>query len=339
MKKFISLSLALFLALSLILTGCGNSSSASSGGTSGSSSGSSSALPSATPTDIVLGTAGSSGTYYVVGAAMANTINQHSNFLNVVAQTTNGSVENLNLCISGDIQMGMSNADGIYFASHGGNDYYKETQNIKGVMRLYESSGHMVTMADSGIKTYQDLVGKKVCLGPPSTTIVEMSKAILRAYGIDPEKDITPVYFSISEGLDKLTDGVIDATFFVGAQPVSGLSSAAATHKLSFVEADPEVLKQVCEQDTYYEPTTIPDGTYPGMSGCDTLKIYTEIFANGDVSDDAVYEFVKQALTNLSEYKDAHVSCQEIDPSTAWQTAAPLHPGAEKYYKEIGVLK
>lgn len=319
-KKIVSIVTTLLLSVS-VLTACGSSTTQK--------------------TDIVLGTGGTAGTYYVVAAALASTINKHSEKINVIAQPSKGSVENINLTNTGDIQMGFSNADGVYFAANGEN-MYKETgkQNISGVMSLYMSAGQIATLNTSGISTYADLKGKKVCLGPPSTTIVEMSKAILLEYGIDPEKDITPYYLSFDEGLQKLTDGEIDATFFVAGVPTSAMMSAASTGRVTLVDIDKEVIDAIAAEKSYYVPYVIPAGTYTGTDkDINTFKIMTEIFVNNDVPEEAVYEFVKLALENLEEYKDAHVVIKEITPEMSWKTSAPLNPGAEKYFKEIGVMK
>ena len=292
--------------------------------------------------DLTLGTAASTGTYYVVGAAIANEVNTKNPDLTVVAQTTNGGVENVNLCMSGEMDLGMTNADAAYWSSHGGGsgfyEIYAEPGNVKGVMRLYESQGHMITTANSGIETYEDLRGKTVCLGPPSRTIPAMSIAILEAYGINTDSDIKAVYYSIDEGLEKLTDGVIDATFFVASAPASGLTSASATSDLKFVDAGEEILKQVVEKYPYYTAATTKEGAYPNMNSVNTLKIYTEIIASGDVPEEAVYQFVKGALEGQPDYVDAHVACQEINAETAASAAAKLHPGAARYYRELGLV-
>lgn len=291
-------------------------------------------------TEINMGTGGTAGTYYVVGAAMAAAINAATDKIEVVVQPTKGSIENINLCDAGDIQMGMSNSDGVYWAGTGTGSYADlGEQNIAGLMSLYLSAGQMSTLANSGITNYGDLKGKKVCLGPPSTTIVEMSKAILKEYGIDPEKDITPYYLSFDEGLTKLTDGEIDATFFVGGIPTAALVNASSTGNVVMVEADPAILEKVAAENVYYTPHTIPAGTYKGTDqDIHTLKIYTEIFVNKDVPEDAVYEFVKVALEQVETYRTAHTVAAEINPETACKTSAPLHPGAERYYREIGVI-
>lgn len=329
----------LCIAMVLSMAACGGS-SAPAATNAPAANGETTAAPSA-HYDITLGTAGTTGTYYVVGAAIANAVSGSSN-LTVVAQATNGGVENINLILSGEMEMGFTNADAAYWSCYGGGSgfyaSYANPGDVRGVMRLYQSQGHMVTLAGSSINNYSDLVGKKVCLGPPSSTIPAMSIAILEAYGINYETDIEASYYSIAEGLEKLADGVIDATFFVASAPASGLTSQAATTDLKFVDADPEILAKVCEKYPYYSITTTKEGAYPSMNSVNTLKIYTEIVCGKDVPDEAVYEFVKTALETAPSYVDAHVACQEIVAETAAQASAELHPGALKYYQELGLV-
>ena len=355
MKKKLAILIAAMISFGL--TACGGSSAST--GNNASAPASESASAEEAPTeeaaadgaitisdthyDLTLGTAATTGTYYVVGAAIANEVDKSNDNLTVVAQATNGGVENVNLCMSGEMELGFTNSDAAYWASNGGGTSFYETYanagDIKGVMKLYESEGHMITMAKSSIETYEDLKGKTVCLGPPSSTIPAMSISILEAYGIDPEKDITPVYYSISEGLEKLTDGVIDATFFVASAPASGLTSAAATSELKFVDADPEILAKVVENYPYYVVSSTKVGAYPTLNSVNTLKIYTEIIASGQVPDEAIYQFVKGAIEGHPNYVDAHVACREIVAETAYQTSAELHPGAAAYYRELGLIE
>jgi TRAP transporter TAXI family solute receptor len=293
-----------------------------------------------TPVSLTLGTAGTAGTYYVVGAAMAQTANKFSDFLNVTAQSTKGSVENINLCNTGDIEMGMSNADGVYWATTGTGSFEGRPQNISMVMALYLSCGQMATLKRSNINSYGDMRGKKVCLGPPSTTIVEMSKAILREYGIDPDKDITPYYLAFDEGLAELMDGTLDATFFVAAVPTAAMINAASTGNIRMIDVPEDIVAKVSAKNPYFTPYTIPKGTYGGMDNdVHTLKIVTEIFANNDVPDDAIYEFVKQSFEHTDDFVDSHVSAKEINLQDAAASNSKYHPGAVKYYREKDVMK
>lgn len=291
--------------------------------------------------DVLIGTAGTSGTYYIVAAAMAKTITEKSQLLNVIAQPTKGSMENINLTNAGDMELGMSNADGPYFAYQGTGMYQRfGKQNILGCMALYLSAGQMAALKSSGIKNYGDLRGKKVCLGPPGQTVVEISKAILREYGIDPEKDIKPYFLAIDEGLQKLTDGEIDATFFAAGVPTAGLINASSQRELVLVDADPAKLDAIVAKMPYYSRLEIPGGTYRGVTEpAHTLKIVTEMFVRADLPEAVVYEFVKQAIDNVADYQGSHVVCKEISAESAAKSIIPLHPGAAKYYREVGVIK
>jgi TRAP transporter TAXI family solute receptor len=343
--------LSLLLVIVMMMTACGSTASTASESTTSSSSaaettasGTETTGTETVPTvkeDVILGTGGTAGTYYVVGAAMGKVISERSDKINVIVQATKGSMENINLTNVGDIQLGMSNADGVYFGYYGTGSYENiGTQDIVGLMSLYMSAGHMVVKSNSGIASYADLKGKKVCLGPPSTTIVEMSKAILRAYGVDPENDIKPYYLSFDEGVSKLVDGDLDATFFVAGIPTAALMNASATADVDLVTVDDEMLDQIVTDSPYYEKYVIPAGTYKGIDhDTATLKIMTNIFAKSTLSDEAAYDFVKNALEGVEDYATAHNVVKEITPETAWQVPVPLHPGAEKYYREIGVIQ
>lgn len=292
-----------------------------------------------TGNDLIMGTAGTSGTYYVVGAAMGAAVNNANPNINVIVQPTKGSVENLNLANSNDIQLGFSNSDGVYWALTGTGNYEKTGKlNIKQVMYLYTSHCQMATRGNSGIKTYADLKGKKVNLGPSGQTIIECSKAILRAYGIDPENDITPYYLSVEEGFNKLIDGEIDATFWAAAYPTAGMINASSTSDVVLVDIDPEILAQVCEENPFYRPGIVPAGTYKGTDkDTNVIIMDTELFASADTPEEAIYQFVKTALEHKEDYVTAHVSCQEITPENAARVNIDVHPGALRYYEEVGL--
>jgi TRAP transporter TAXI family solute receptor len=293
-----------------------------------------------TPVSVTIGTGGTAGTYYVVAAAMAQTINKFSDFLNVTAQSTKGSIENINLTNTGDIELGMSNSDGVYWATTGTGSYQGKPQNISMVMSLYLSCGQMAALKKSNITSYGDMRGKKVCLGPPSTTIVEMSKAILRAYGIDPEKDIKPYYLAFDEGLSELMDGTIDATFFVAAAPTAAMVNACSTGTIRLVDVPDDIIAKVSAENPYFTPYTIPKGTYGGMDGdVRTLKIMTEIFAYNGVPEDVIYEFVKQSLEHTDDFAGSHIAAQEINAETSASSISKYHPGALKYYQEKGLIQ
>jgi len=290
-------------------------------------------------TSITFGTAGAAGTFFVVGAAMSQTVNEYSDFLHVTAQVTNGSVENINLTNVGEMDMGMSNSDGVFWATTGTGPFEGRPQNISVVMSLYLSTGQMATLRGSGINSWADLRGRRVVLGPPGTTIIEMSRAILRAYGIDPDNDITPLYLAFDEGLSELMDGTVAASFFVAAAPTAAMTNATSTGRVQLLSVSESVIDRVSTEMPFFTPHVIPAGTYPHMdSDVLSLKIMTEIFANNNVPEDVIYEFVRMTLDNTSHFVGSHVAAQEINIYTAASSSSRYHPGALRFFRSRGVL-
>lgn len=319
------------LLLLLLISGCGSNDSA--GGTgSGSSKGS--------KTSVIIGTGGSSGTYFAVGAGMANLLNKHSEKINAVSQGTNGAIENVRLLHSKSIQIGMGNWDALYFGYEGTGPFKGEKQNVVSLMNLYLSAGQMAVKADSGIEKYEDLKGKKVNLGPQGSTITEMSKIILQTKGIDPDKDIKPFYLDFNEGGSKLKDGDLDATFYVAGVPTAGLIDLTSSTDIKLLSLNEETADQIIEKYPYYDKITIPAGTYKGIDyDVNSLQLWTALMVSPDMPEDTVYEIVKTLMENVEEFQAVHSVGKDITLETAAKSPIPLHPGAKKYYEEKGVLE
>lgn len=162
MKKMMKL-VSVIISITLLLGAC----SAGGNTTNSGDKATSTATSASTKNDLIMGTGGTSGTYYIVGVAMGNAVSEYSKINNIVVQSSLGSMENINLTNADEMQLGFSNSDGLYFAYNATGPYEKSgKQDILGIMSLYMSAGQMVTKANSGIKSYEDLKGKKVCLGP-----------------------------------------------------------------------------------------------------------------------------------------------------------------------------
>ncbi|MDC3424221.1 TAXI family TRAP transporter solute-binding subunit [Aquibacillus sp. 3ASR75-11] len=287
---------------------------------------------------IVIGTGGSSGTYYAVGAGMAKLLNDKSD-VNAVSQGTKGAIENVRLVHSKSVDIGMGNWDALYFGYNGTGPFDGKKQDVKALMTLYLSGGQMAVKADSGIESYEDLKGKKVNLGPPGSTITEMSKIILKTYGIDPEKDIEPYYLSFNEGGTKLQDNDLDATFYVSGIPTAGLIDLTSTSDIRLLSLDGEIADKIVEEYPYYDKLTIPAGTYNGIDyDVSTLQLWTSLMVHADMPEEKAYNIVKTLMENVEQFQQVHNVGKDISLETAAKAPIPFHPGAEKYYKEQGVL-
>ncbi|MDT8861837.1 TAXI family TRAP transporter solute-binding subunit [Alkalihalobacillus sp. MEB130] len=289
---------------------------------------------------VVIGTAGSSGTFYAVGAGMSQIINNHSEKLTAVSQGTNGATENVRLLKAGTVQVGFGNWDALHFGYNGEGPFAGEKQGTMSLMNLYLSGGQMVVRESSDIVSFEDLRGKRINLGPPGSTITDMSIIILKEHGIDPEEDIRPYYLDFAEGGRMLRDGDLDATFFVAGIPTAGVIDLSSSSEIRLLSLDDEMRESIIEQYPYYDRLTIPAGTYNGVDyDVETLQLWTSLMVHEDLPDEIAYELVSTLVENLDEFKEVHSVGADFSLENAVLAPIPLHPGAEKFYKEKGVME
>lgn len=323
-KKTLLPVFVLGLALALLISGCSSSGSTSTG--SGTTQ---------KKRQIVIATGGSAGTYYAVGAGLAKIINKYSTDLNAVSQGTNGAVENVRLVNSGQADIGITNWDALYFGYSGENPFKGEKQNIVGLMTLYRSALQVAVLDSSPIKSIADLKGKKVNVGPTGSVAIEMTKALLRENGIDPDKDIKPVNLSYDEGGSKLVDGDLDATVYLAGVPTSGLLNISSTNKIRLLSLDEKVADSILSKYPYYDKVTIPAGTYKGIdSDTNTLQAWTALIVNPNMPEEVAYEIVKIILEHTDELQEVHEVLKDVSLENAARMPIPLHPGAKKYFEE-----
>lgn len=284
---------------------------------------------------IIIATGGSAGTYYAVGAGLAKIINKYSTDLNAVSQGTNGAVENVRLVNSGNADIGITNWDALYFGSKGIGPFEGQKQNIVGLMTMYLSANQIAVMEKSGIKSIADLKGKKVNIGPPGSVAIEMTKVMLRAYGIDPDKDIQPVNLSYDEGGSKLVDGDIDATVYLAGIPTSGIISISNTNKIRLLSIDDDKMASILSQYPYYDKVVIPSGTYKGVDyDTQTLQAWSALIVNPNMPEDVAYEIVKIILEHTDELREVHAVLKDVNLENAKKMPIDIHPGATKYFNE-----
>ena len=340
MKKCLSLMLAAALSLSL-LAGCSNGGGA--GGAEGNGGGSSSTSAGdaySVSGNLTLGTASSTGTFYYVGAAIGNAVTKAGK-LNVLVQATSGSNENVAMAQSGDIDLGMANCDALYAAYNGTMSYADAgKQDIEQVAALYESQLHVFVTEKSGTQDISELKGKKVCVGSQGTSYLFINEAILNAYGITLD-DIQPFYMSYAESAEALANGDIDAAFQTGGYPIAGLQQYAASTAFRMLPLSEEVIQTVNAEYPFAKPSVIPAGIYENQSNdseVSTLSYMTCLFCSSKADDDKVYAFTKLMMETLDQCKDTNGSTAQISPETVATQYIPFNAGAERYYKEAGLL-
>lgn len=317
MKKYLALVLA--IALVVVLAGCGGSS--------------------AKTTKITLATGGTSGTYYAVGGAIQSTLSNKLKLSTITVESTGASKANVNLITDGEAQMAILQSDVISYA-HTGTNTFAETgkeDNALWVAGLYNETVQII--AKKGINTIEDLKGKTVCMGDVGSGTRVNAEQVLAAYGMTAD-DVNAVSGSFQDGVDGIKDGKIDAAFTVAGAPTTAITDLATTNEFSMISLSDEALAKIATDFPFLVQDNLPAGTYSGIDQeTKCVAVQAALVASKDVSADVVYELLKAMFDNKAELVGAHAKFQFLDAQYAVSGASvPLHPGAEKFYKEMGVL-
>jgi TRAP transporter TAXI family solute receptor len=294
-----------------------------------------------------IGTGGTAGTYYPVGGLIANAISANSGNgvegLVATAVASNGSVANISAIQSGAAESGFTQSDVAYWA-YSGTGLYEgkgKVDNLRLIATLYPETVHLVARADAGIKSVADLKGKRVSLDEPGSGTIVDARLVLSAYGIT-EQDIHPEYLKPGPAGEKLQDGALDAYFFVGGYPTGAIVELAATNNITLVPiSGPEAEKLLSEQK-FFATDTVPADTYKNVGETQTISVAAQWVTSAAQPDDLVYNIVKSLYNeaNQKSLQAGHAKGKLITLENATVGAGiPFHPGAERFYKEAGVLK
>ena len=288
-----------------------------------------------------IGTGGTGGTYYPVGGMIANAISTPT--INVSAVATNGAVANVNGIVGGSMESGFSQADVNAWAYTATGIYQgkPKVEELRAIANLYPGSVHVVVKKGAGIKSLADLKGKRVSIDEPGSGTIVNARALLAAYGVG-EKDIRPEYLKQVQSAEKFKDGTLDAYFQTTGYPQGTLTELAATNGFELLPIEGEIREKLLAQFKFFAKDKIPDGTYKDVKGVETVAVGAQWTTTSKQPDDLVYEITKALWSDKTRaLLDAgHAKGKEIRKETALQgISIPLHPGAEKFYKEAGLLK
>lgn len=290
-----------------------------------------------------IGTGGTAGTYYPVGGAIANAVSQPGKIV-VTAQASNGSVANVTGIAGGQMESGFSQADVATWAQKG-TGMYEGKPSVPGlrlIANLYPESVHVVVKKGAGIKSVADLKGKRVALDEPGSGTLVNAKAILAAYGLK-ESDIKPEYIKPNQAGDKMKDGSLDAFFFTGGAPAGAIAELASSGSgIDILPIDGAAAEALKKSSPFFADDTIAADTYKGVGQVKTLAVGAQ-WVTGDKADaNTVYEITKALFSDAAQKSLAagHAKGKFITKENAVKGAGiPFHPGAEKFYKEAGLLK
>ena len=303
-----------------------------------------------------IGTGGTSGTYYPIGGIIANAISNPPGSLDcdkggscgvpglvALVQTSSGSIINVEGIASGAFEMALSQADIAYWAYNGSGLFHHDKPNnsLRAIANLYPESLHVVVRHDAGITDFAGLVGKRVSLGEKGSGTLVETKAILKAYGLTT-KDVIPQYLRPGAASLAMSEGALDAFFFVAGYPVSAITDLTRSVEIDILPITGKPAENVLSFYPFFTKSVIPAETYEGVGEVTTISIGAQLLVAAGIEDDIVYQ-ITAALwhTNARRLLDnGHAKGREIRLETALDgLAVPLHPGAERYYREIGLLK
>ncbi len=302
-----------------------------------------------------IGTGGTAYTYYPVGGMIANAISKppgsrecgkggSCGVPNLIASavSSRGSVDNVNAIISGLRNSGFAQSDVAYWAYTGtGTMEGKEpAKDLRTIAALFQEHIHLVALKKSNINSVKDLKGKRVSLDEPGSGTYVDAKLILESNGLSTS-DVKAEALKGKAATDALRNGKVDAIFVVAGYPTGAIVELASAVDIKLVPIDGSGAKALTSKYGFFSESPIPSGTYEGVDQVNTVAVGAQWFTSAKEDSELIYQITK-ALWNKESRKlmdVGHAKGKTITPDTALSgVGVPLHPGAEKFYKEAGLL-
>jgi len=288
---------------------------------------------------LVISTGGTGGAYYPYGGAIAKVVQEKFPELNITVQTSAGAVENVRLLYHNEVELGMAAADVSYAAYNGFEPFDSKFEGLRALFAMAPSTGKLIVLKDSDIYAYEDIKGKRVALGPPgSGTEVKAKRLLEEVYGIKYE-DFTPAFISFAEASAAMIEGSIDASFVDAFVPTAAVIQLATSRPIRIIPISDDMLNKMTEKFPYHSKLVLSKGTYDGIDqDIDTFGTWCHVLVREDFDEEVAYKIVKAVYDDPSEL----ISIVSIAHYTTLENATtgmlvPLHPGAERYFKEVGI--
>jgi TRAP transporter TAXI family solute receptor len=286
-------------------------------------------------------TGGQAGVYYPLGVALTSIYNKAIPDAKATVQATKASVENLNLLQAGRGELAFTLGDSLSDAWKGVEDagFKAPLKKLRGLAGIYPNYVQIVANADAGIKSIADLKGKRISVGAPRSGTELNARAIFKAAGLKYEDMAKVEYLPFAESVELMKNRQLDATLQSAGLGVASIRDLATSIKIVVVAIPADVVKKV--GDPAYGSAAIPANTYTGQTeAVETASIRNFLVTHEGVPAETVYLMTKSLFENLDTMVAAHAAAKMISKDDAAKgMPVPLHPGAEKYYKEAGVLK
>ena len=290
--------------------------------------------------NLVLATGGTAGTYYPFGGAMAKIWNSKIKDMNVTAQTSGASGENVRLINKKEVELALVQSDTLDFAFNAKEAFKEPLKGMSAIAVLYPEVVHVVVAAGSPIKSFADLKGKKIGVGAPGSGTEANFRQLLDAYGMKKE-DVNGQYLSFSESAEAFKDKHIDAFIVTGGVPTSAIMDVATQNAIRILPVSADILGKLTQKYPFLAGVKIPANSYKGQTEeVPTVAVNAVLIAGSQLKEDMVYNLTKALFENQAGLAAAHAKGKELNIQFAVKgVSIAFHPGAVKYYKEKGLMK
>ena len=293
---------------------------------------------------ISIGTGGVTGVYYPTGGAICRLVNRERKETGIrcAVESTGGSVYNINTIKAGELEFGVAQSDWQYHAYNGTSKFADNPfPEIRAMFSVHPEPFTLMARADAGVNSFEDLKGKRVNVGNPGSGQRATMEVVMDAFGITMDDFALATEYKGSEMAKQLCDGNIDAMIYTIGHPSAAVKEATTTCDVKLVDVSgPEIDKLVAD-NPFYRVATIPGGMYSGNdSDTTTFGVGATFVTSADVSEEVAYVVAKAVMSNLDDFRGLHPAFANLDASQMVRDglSAPLHPGAERAYRELGLI-
>jgi len=297
-------------------------------------------------TFISIGTGGVTGVYYPTGGAICRLVNRGraDHGIRCGVESTGGSVYNINALRSGELEFGVAQSDWQFHAIEGTSQFEEQGafEDLRAVFSVHPEPFTVVARADAGIETFEDLKGKRVNVGNPGSGQRGTMEVLMEAMGWTMDDFQLTSELQAAEQSQALCDNNIDAMVYTVGHPSGSIQEATTACDAVLVDVSGEAVDKLVEENPYYRTATIPGGMYRGNDEpTETFGVGATFVTSATVPEDVVYETVKAVFENFDQFKGLHPAFAELtkEEMVADGLSAPLHAGAEKYYREAGLIE
>jgi TRAP transporter TAXI family solute receptor len=297
-------------------------------------------------TFIAIGTGGVTGVYYPTGGAICRLVNRgrSEHGIRCGVESTGGSVFNINAIRNGELEFGVAQSDWQFHAYNGTSDFEPQgpMEELRAVFSVHPEPFTVVARADAGIETFDDLRGKRVNIGNPGSGQRGTMDIVLEAKGWTTDDFALAAELQAAEQSQALCDNNLDAMIYTVGHPSGSIQEATTACDSVLVDVSGEAIQGLIDENSYYRTATIPGGMYRGNpDDVTTFGVGATFVTSSDVPEDVVYEVVSAVFENIDQFRSLHPAFAELEPEQMATDglSAPLHAGAERYFREAGLIE